>query len=106
LVALALPEGFRGRIQPAEGAGPPSANAVASDGKRFVVLRATPALRALQGQSVSVARDGKRQGTAPSLARPRRQSLPTRPRGYPWRRTWQPAVPIGLGTVESPPRLL
>jgi hypothetical protein len=56
-VALALPEGFRGRIQPAEGAGPPSANAVASDGKRFVVLRATPALRALQGQSVSVARE-------------------------------------------------
>ena len=54
-----VPEGFRGRIQPAEGVGPPSAYAVVSDGERFVVLRATPALRALQGQSVAVARDAK-----------------------------------------------
>jgi hypothetical protein len=30
-----------------------------SDGQRFVVLRSTPALRALQGQSVAVARDAK-----------------------------------------------
>ena len=54
-----VPEGFRGRIQPAERAGPPGAYAVVSDGERFVVLRSTPALRALQGQSVAVARDAK-----------------------------------------------
>jgi type IV secretory pathway VirD2 relaxase len=54
-----VPEGFRGRLQPAEGRGPPNAYAVVSDGQRFVVLRSTPALRALQGQSVAVVRDGK-----------------------------------------------
>ena len=54
-----VPEGFRGRIQPVERAGPPIAYAVVSDGERFVVLRSTPALRALQGQSVAVARDTK-----------------------------------------------
>ncbi len=54
-----VPEGFRGRIQPAERAGPPGVYAVVSDGERFVLLRATPALRALQGQSVAVVRDGK-----------------------------------------------
>ena len=54
-----VPEEFRGRIQPADQAGPPGAYAVISDGVRFVVLRATPALRALQGQSVAVARDAK-----------------------------------------------
>ncbi len=54
-----VPEGFRGCIEPTRGAGPPSAYAVVSDGERFVVLRATAALRALQGQSVAVARDAK-----------------------------------------------
>jgi hypothetical protein len=54
-----VPEGF----QPAERVGPPGAFAVVSDGERFVVLRATPALRAVQGQSVAVARDAK--GNAP-----------------------------------------
>jgi hypothetical protein len=58
-----VPEDFRGRIQPQEGRGPPgsppSAYAVVSDGQRFVVLRMTPALRALQGQSVAVTRDAK-----------------------------------------------
>jgi type IV secretory pathway VirD2 relaxase len=54
-----VPEDFRGRIQPAEGRGPPGAYAVVSDGQRFVVLRMTPALRALQGQSVAVTRDAK-----------------------------------------------
>jgi type IV secretory pathway VirD2 relaxase len=54
-----VPEDFRGCIQPAERAGPPSAYAVVSDGERFVVLRSTPAVRALQGQSVAVARDAK-----------------------------------------------
>ena len=42
-----------------KGAGPAGAYAVVSDGERFVVLRSTPALRALQGQSVAVARDAK-----------------------------------------------
>jgi len=54
-----VPEGFRGRIQPAERAGPPGAYAVVSDGECFLVLRATPALRALQGQSVAIAHDAK-----------------------------------------------
>ncbi len=54
-----VPEGFRGHIEPAEGRDPPGAYAVVSDGARFVVLRATPALRALQGQSVAVVRDAK-----------------------------------------------
>ncbi|MGA7120102.1 MAG: DUF3363 domain-containing protein [Polyangiaceae bacterium] len=54
-----VPDDFRGRIQPAERAGPQSAYAVLSDGERFVVLRSTPALRDLQGQSVAVARDAK-----------------------------------------------
>jgi hypothetical protein len=69
-----VPEDFRGRIQPAERAGPPGAYAVVSDGQRFVVLRSTPALRALQGQSVAVARDAKgrlvvRPGPDPDLGR-------------------------------------
>jgi type IV secretory pathway VirD2 relaxase len=60
LIFLArVPEGFRGRLERAEGAGPPGAYSVVSDGRRFVVLRATPALRAMQGQSVSVGRDEK-----------------------------------------------
>ncbi|MGH7435884.1 MAG: DUF3363 domain-containing protein [Polyangiaceae bacterium] len=54
-----VPEDFRGRIQPAEQTGPPGAYAVVSDGQRFVVLRMTPALRALQGRSVAVTRDAK-----------------------------------------------
>ena len=54
-----IPEGFRGRIEPTRGAGSPNPYAVVSDGGRFVVLRATPLLHALQGQSVEVARDGK-----------------------------------------------
>ncbi len=54
-----VPEGFRGRILPAERGGPPDPYTVVSDGRGFVVLRTTPALRALQGQSVAVARDAK-----------------------------------------------
>ncbi|MGA7122145.1 MAG: hypothetical protein WBY94_18725 [Polyangiaceae bacterium] len=49
----------RGHIQPAEGVDPPGAYAVVSDGERFVVQRSPPALRALQGQAVAVARDSK-----------------------------------------------
>ena len=54
-----VPEGFRGRIESAERAGPPGAYTLVSDGERFVVLRAPPLLRALQGQSVEVTRDAK-----------------------------------------------
>jgi type IV secretory pathway VirD2 relaxase len=54
-----VPEGFRGRILPVERAGPPDPYTVVSDGQRFVVLRTTPALRALQGQSLAVTRDAK-----------------------------------------------
>jgi hypothetical protein len=36
-----------------------SAYTVVSDGQRFIVLRETPALRALHGQSVAVTRDAK-----------------------------------------------
>ena len=54
-----VPEGFRGEILPAHGTGPPGAYAVVSDGARFVLLRATPALRALEGQFVAVTRDAK-----------------------------------------------
>jgi hypothetical protein len=52
------PEGFSGRAEQAEGPAS-SAYTVVSDGQRFVVLRATPALRALHGQSVAVTRDAK-----------------------------------------------
>ncbi len=44
-----VPEDFRGRIQPVERAGPPSAYTVVSDGERFVVLQSTPALRDVLG---------------------------------------------------------
>ena len=54
-----VPEGFRGRIEPAERAGQQGAYTLVSDGERFVVLRARPLLRALQGQSVEVTRDAK-----------------------------------------------
>jgi type IV secretory pathway VirD2 relaxase len=54
-----VPEGFRGEILLAQGTGPPSAYAVVSDGGRFVILRSTPALRALEGQFVAVTRDDK-----------------------------------------------
>jgi hypothetical protein len=54
-----VPDGFRGRVEPSEGRGPPCAYTTVSDGARFVVLRTTPALRALHGQSVAVVRDAK-----------------------------------------------
>ena len=53
------PDGFSGRAQRAEGPMASSAYTVVSDGQRFIVLRATPALRALHGQSVAVTRDAK-----------------------------------------------
>jgi hypothetical protein len=55
------PDGFSGRAQRAEGPMASSAYTVVSDGQRFIVLRATPALRALHGHghSVAVTRDAK-----------------------------------------------
>ncbi len=53
------PDGFCGRAQRAEAPAATSAYTVVSDGRRFIVLRATPALRALHGKSVEVARDAK-----------------------------------------------
>jgi type IV secretory pathway VirD2 relaxase len=53
------PDGFRGRAQlensPADG----RPYVVVSDGSRFIVLRATPSLRAAQGKQVTVGRDAK-----------------------------------------------
>jgi type IV secretory pathway VirD2 relaxase len=64
------PDGFSGRAQRAEGPMASSAYTVISDGQRFIVLRATPALRALHGQSVNVTRDrGGRLLVAPAIER-------------------------------------
>jgi YD repeat-containing protein len=38
---------------------PGAAYAVVSDGQRFILLRATPALRAAHGKTVTVTRDAK-----------------------------------------------
>jgi hypothetical protein len=55
----AAPDAFRGRLQLGD-AGPPGASyAVVSDGQRFILLRATTALRAAHGKTVTVARDAK-----------------------------------------------
>jgi len=51
------PDGFSGRAQRADGPMASSAYTIISDGQRFILLRATPALRALHGQSVAVTRD-------------------------------------------------
>jgi type IV secretory pathway VirD2 relaxase len=53
------PPGFRGRLEPTDAAGGSSAYAVVSDGSRFIVVRVTPAIRASQGKSVTVSRNGK-----------------------------------------------
>jgi type IV secretory pathway VirD2 relaxase len=55
----AAPDAFRGRLQLGD-AGPSGASyAVVSDGQRFILLRATTALRASHGKTVTVARDAK-----------------------------------------------
>ena len=55
----AAPDAFRGRVQLAD-AGPSRASyAVVSDGQQFILLRATPALRASHGKAVTVTRDAK-----------------------------------------------
>jgi hypothetical protein len=53
------PDAFRGRVQLAD-AGPFGTRyAVVSDGQRFILLRATAALRASHGRAVTVTRDPK-----------------------------------------------
>jgi YD repeat-containing protein len=53
------PDGFRGRIQLGDTGSPGAAYAVVSDGQRFILLRATAALRAAHGKTVTVTRDAK-----------------------------------------------
>jgi type IV secretory pathway VirD2 relaxase len=53
------PDAFRGRVQLGEAGAPGAPYAVVSDGRRFVVLRATAALRASHGKTVTVTRDAK-----------------------------------------------
>jgi type IV secretory pathway VirD2 relaxase len=54
-----VPNAFRGRVQLGDADAPGASYAVISDGQRFVVLRATPALRAAHGKTVMVMRDAK-----------------------------------------------
>ena len=54
-----IPDAFRGRVQLGDAGAPGAFYAVVSDGQRFVVLRATVALRALHGKTVTVTRDAK-----------------------------------------------
>jgi type IV secretory pathway VirD2 relaxase len=53
------PEGFRGRVQVADAGPSGAAYVVVSDGQRFIILRATAALRASHGKAVTVTRDAK-----------------------------------------------
>jgi hypothetical protein len=53
------PDGFSGRVQLADASPSGAAYAVVSDGQRFIMLRATAALRALHGKTVTVTRDAK-----------------------------------------------
>jgi len=53
------PDGFRGRVQLGDAGSSGGAYAALSDGQRFILLRATAALRAADGTTVTVTRDGK-----------------------------------------------
>ena len=53
------PDGFRGRVQVGDAGSPRAAYAVVSDGQRFILLRATPALQAAHGKTVTVTRDAQ-----------------------------------------------
>jgi hypothetical protein len=53
------PDAFRGRVQVGEAGPSGEAYAVVTDGERFVVLRATAALRAAESKTVSLTRDPK-----------------------------------------------
>jgi type IV secretory pathway VirD2 relaxase len=51
------PDAFRGRVLVGDASSPEAAYAVISDGQRFILLRATAALRAGAGSTVAVTRD-------------------------------------------------
>ena len=53
------PDAFRGRVHVGDPGSPEGGYAVISDGQRFVVLRATPGLRAAQGKTVAITRDAQ-----------------------------------------------
>jgi hypothetical protein len=53
------PDAFRGCVQPGDAGSAGGSYAVVSDGQRFVVLRAPPALPAAHGKTVTVTRDAK-----------------------------------------------
>jgi hypothetical protein len=53
------PAAFRGRVQLGDAGSPGGSYAVVSDGQRFIVLRATPALQAARGKTVTITRDAK-----------------------------------------------
>jgi hypothetical protein len=53
------PDAFRERVQLADAGPSGSSYAVVSDGQRFILLRATAALRASRGNAVTVRRDAK-----------------------------------------------
>jgi hypothetical protein len=53
------PDTFRGRLELGDAGSPGGSYAVVSDGQRFILLRATAALRAAQGTTVAIARDAK-----------------------------------------------
>ena len=53
------PDAFRGRLQVGDAGSPGASYAVVSDGHRFILLRASAALRAAHGTTVTVTRDAK-----------------------------------------------
>jgi type IV secretory pathway VirD2 relaxase len=56
---VSAPGVFRGRLELGNAASAAASYAVVSDGERFVVLRATSALRASRGKAVTVTRDAR-----------------------------------------------
>jgi hypothetical protein len=102
-----VPEGFRARIQPAEGTGPPGAYAEVSDGERFVVLRATPAPARLAGP-VRCGRP-RRQGTARRRTGSGQRHRPLEGNLLAWARPGHPArrrLSVSLNGARSSPRAL
>jgi hypothetical protein len=55
------PPGFSGRVQVLDGGDGAPPYAVVTDGSRFVVVRATPEIRAARDRKVSVSRDDRGQ---------------------------------------------
>ncbi len=53
------PDVFRGRVQLGAPGSPGASYAIVSDGRRFIVLRDTPALQAARGKTVTITRNAK-----------------------------------------------